>query len=111
MSVRTHPRNVSKSLDPYTLGEGLDENDRVPEIEESLHRLKNHQLTSVEPTREINMDTEEEPRTLKIEMDLDPTQRARMIDFLTAYSYTDMIDPPIVKHFLPLDIEKFPPKR
>ncbi|PKI65570.1 hypothetical protein CRG98_014070 [Punica granatum] len=52
-------------------------------------------------------------------MGLDPTQRARMIDFLTRYqevfawSYADMpgLDPSIVKHFLPLDTEKFPPKR
>ncbi|PKI54162.1 hypothetical protein CRG98_025457 [Punica granatum] len=42
-----------------------------------------------------------------------------MIDFLTRYqevfawSYADMpgLDPSIVKHFLPLDTEKFPPKR
>ncbi|PKI67265.1 hypothetical protein CRG98_012337, partial [Punica granatum] len=41
-----------------------------------------------------------------------------MIDFLTEYqevfawSYTDMpgLDPSIVKHFLPLDTERFPPK-
>ncbi|PKI53602.1 hypothetical protein CRG98_026005 [Punica granatum] len=50
---------------------------------------------------------------------LDPAQRARMIDFLTEYQevfawpYADMpgLDPSIVKHFLPLDTEKFPPKR
>ncbi|PKI51758.1 hypothetical protein CRG98_027806, partial [Punica granatum] len=42
-----------------------------------------------------------------------------MIDFLTEYqevfawSYTDMLglDPSIVKHYFPLDIERFPPKR
>ncbi|PKI64325.1 hypothetical protein CRG98_015290, partial [Punica granatum] len=42
-----------------------------------------------------------------------------MIDFLTRYqevfawSYADMpgLDPSIVKHFFPLDMEKFPPKR
>ncbi|PKI49567.1 hypothetical protein CRG98_030041 [Punica granatum] len=50
---------------------------------------------------------------------LDPVQRARMIDFLTEYqevfawSYADMpgLDPSIVKHFLPLDTKRFPPKR
>ncbi|PKI42565.1 hypothetical protein CRG98_037045 [Punica granatum] len=49
---------------------------------------------------------------------LDPAQRTRMIDFLREYqedfawSYADMpsLDPSIVKHFLPLDTEKFPPK-
>ncbi|PKI51374.1 hypothetical protein CRG98_028235 [Punica granatum] len=35
-------------------GEGLDKNGRVPEIEESLRRLEDRQLTSVEPTDEIN---------------------------------------------------------
>ncbi|PKI68467.1 hypothetical protein CRG98_011156, partial [Punica granatum] len=61
----------------------------------------------------------EEPRTLKIGTALDPAQRARMIDFLKEYqevlawSYADMpgLDPSIVEHFLPLDTEKFPPKR
>ncbi|PKI50473.1 hypothetical protein CRG98_029132 [Punica granatum] len=51
-------------------------------------------------------------------MGLNPAQRARMIDFLTEYqevfawSYTDMpgLDPSIVKHFLPLNTERFPPK-
>ncbi|XP_031378344.1 uncharacterized protein LOC116193739 [Punica granatum] len=69
--------------------------------------------------KEINVGTQEEPRILKIGTSLDPTQRVRMIDFLTRYqevfawSYADMpgLDPSIVKHFLPLDTEKFPPKR
>ncbi|PKI50350.1 hypothetical protein CRG98_029259 [Punica granatum] len=103
---------------PIYFGEGLDEDSLVPEIEESLHRLKDHQLTSLEPTEEINVGTEEEPRILKIGTSLDPTQRVRMIDFLTRYqevfawSYADMpgLDPSIVKHFLQLDTEKFPPK-
>ncbi|PKI61602.1 hypothetical protein CRG98_017977, partial [Punica granatum] len=100
-------------------GEGLDKDSQVPEIEESLHRLEDRQLTSLEPTEEINVGTEDEPRTLKIGTGLDPTQRARMVDFLTRYqevfawSYADIpgLDPSIVKHFLPLDTEKFPPKR
>ncbi|PKI61416.1 hypothetical protein CRG98_018190 [Punica granatum] len=104
---------------PIYFGDGLDEDGRVLEIEESLYRLENRQLTSVEPTEEINVGTEEEPHTLKIRMGLDPTQRARMIDFLKEYqevfvwSYADMpsLDPSIVKHFLPLDTESFPPKR
>ncbi|PKI75835.1 hypothetical protein CRG98_003750 [Punica granatum] len=104
---------------PIYFGEGLDEDIQVPEIEESLRRLEDRWLTSVEPTEEINVGTEDEPRTLKIRTGLDPTQRARMIDFLTRYqevfawSYTDMpsVDPSIVKHFLLLDTEKFPPKR
>ncbi|PKI32890.1 hypothetical protein CRG98_046718 [Punica granatum] len=79
----------------------IDEDGRVPEIEESLHRLENYELTSIELTKEINVGTEEEPRTLKIETGLDPTQRARMIDFLKEYQ----------EHFLPLDTENFPPKR
>ncbi|PKI52582.1 hypothetical protein CRG98_027010 [Punica granatum] len=62
---------------------------------------------------------EEEPCTLKIKTGLDSTKRARMIDFLKEYqevftwSYADMpgLDPSIVRHFLPLDTEKFPPKR
>ncbi|PKI66597.1 hypothetical protein CRG98_013006 [Punica granatum] len=85
----------------------------------SLRRLEDHQITSVEPTKEINVGTKEEPRTLKIGTALDPAQRAWMIDFLKEYqevfawSYADMpgLDPSIVEHFLPLDIEKFPPKR
>ncbi|PKI63050.1 hypothetical protein CRG98_016574 [Punica granatum] len=84
-------------------GEGLDEDSQVPEIEESLHRLEDRQLTSVEPTEEINVGTEDVPRNLKIGTGLDPTQRARMIDFLTRYqevfawSYADMpgLDPSI----------------
>ncbi|PKI79382.1 hypothetical protein CRG98_000228 [Punica granatum] len=82
---------------------------RVPKIEESLRRLENRQLTAVELTEEINVGTEKEPRILKI----------GMIEFLTdyqevfAWSYVDMpsLDPSIVKHFLPLDTERFPPKR
>ncbi|PKI40429.1 hypothetical protein CRG98_039180, partial [Punica granatum] len=97
----------------------LDEDSLVPEIEESLRRLEDRQLTSLEPKEEINVGTKEEPRVLKIGTSLDPTQRVRMIDFLTRYqevfawSYADMpgLDPSIVKHFLPLDTEKFPPKR
>ncbi|PKI70809.1 hypothetical protein CRG98_008804 [Punica granatum] len=104
---------------PIYFGEGLDEDSQVPEIEESLRRLEDRQLTSLEPTEEINVGTEHEPRTLKIGTGLDLTQQARMIDFLTRYqevfawSYADMpgLDPSIVKHFLPLDTKKFPPKR
>ncbi|PKI60739.1 hypothetical protein CRG98_018859 [Punica granatum] len=70
---------------PIYFGEGLDEDGRVPEIEQSLHRLENHQLTSVEPTEEINIGTAEEPCTLRIGTGLDPTQKARMIDFLLEY--------------------------
>ncbi|PKI66506.1 hypothetical protein CRG98_013099 [Punica granatum] len=47
MLIRTHPKNVSESLDPYTFGEGLDEDSLVPEIEESLRRLEDRQLTSL----------------------------------------------------------------
>ncbi|PKI45188.1 hypothetical protein CRG98_034425 [Punica granatum] len=71
---------------PVYFGEGLTEDGQVPEIEESLHRLKDRQLASVELTEEINV---------------------------FAWSYVDMsgLDPSIVKHFFPLDTEKFPPKR
>ncbi|PKI69254.1 hypothetical protein CRG98_010354 [Punica granatum] len=104
---------------PVYFGEGLPEDSQVPEIEESLRCLEDHQITSVEPTEEINVGTEEEPRVVKIGTTLDPTQRTRMIDFLKEYqevftwSYADMpgLDPSIVEHFLPLDTEKFPPKR
>ncbi|PKI74226.1 hypothetical protein CRG98_005347 [Punica granatum] len=81
---------------PVYFGEGLDEDSLVPEIEESLRRLEDRQLTSLEPTEEINVGTQEEPRILKIGTSLDPTQRVRMIDFLTRYqevfawSYADM---------------------
>ncbi|PKI43603.1 hypothetical protein CRG98_036006 [Punica granatum] len=113
--LETH---IEKPLPTY-FGERLDEDGHVPEIEESLHRLENYQLTSVEPTEEINIGTAEEPHTLRIGTGLDPAQRARMIDFLTEYqevfawSYADMLglDPSIVKHFLPVDTERFPPKR
>ncbi|PKI58320.1 hypothetical protein CRG98_021297, partial [Punica granatum] len=106
-------------LGPIYFGEGLDEDSLEPEIEESLRRLEDRQLTSLEPTEEINVGTQEEPRILKIGTSLDPTKRVRMIDFLTRYqevfawSYADMpgLDPSIVKHFLPLDTEKFPPKQ
>ncbi|PKI59188.1 hypothetical protein CRG98_020417 [Punica granatum] len=47
-------------------GEGLDEDSLVPEIQESLRRLEDRQLTSLEPKEEINVGTEEEPRILKI---------------------------------------------
>ncbi|PKI78399.1 hypothetical protein CRG98_001220 [Punica granatum] len=103
---------------PVYFGEGLPEDSQVSEIEESLCHLEDHQITSVEQTEEINVGTEEEPRTLKIGTALDPAQRAWMIDFLREYqevfawSYADMpgLDPSIVEHFLPLDTEKFPPK-
>ncbi|PKI49406.1 hypothetical protein CRG98_030199 [Punica granatum] len=118
--VKSNPsEELLEEPQPIYFGEGLDEDGRVPEIEESLHRLENRQLTSVEPTEEINIGTEEEPRTLKIGTGLDQTQRARMIDFLKEYqevfawSYADMtgLDPSIVKHSLPLDTENFLPKR
>ncbi|PKI65192.1 hypothetical protein CRG98_014422 [Punica granatum] len=70
---------------PIYFGERLDEDGQVPEIEESLRRLNDRQLTSVEPTEEINVGTEEEPRTLKIRTGLDPAQQTRMIDFLREY--------------------------
>ncbi|PKI63570.1 hypothetical protein CRG98_016039, partial [Punica granatum] len=54
---------------PIYFGEGLDEDSQAPEIEESLHRLEDRQLTSVEPTKEINVGTEDEPRNLKIGTD------------------------------------------
>ncbi|PKI64783.1 hypothetical protein CRG98_014852, partial [Punica granatum] len=91
-SSETH---LGKSL-PIYFGEGLDEDGRVPEIEESLYRLENHQLASIEPTEEINISITEEQRTLKIGTGLDPAQRARIIDFLIEYqevfawSYTNM---------------------
>ncbi|PKI61767.1 hypothetical protein CRG98_017817 [Punica granatum] len=66
-------------------GEGLPEDGQVSEIEESLRRLEGHQITSVEPTEEINVGTEGEPRTLKIGTALNPAQRARMIGFLKKY--------------------------
>ncbi|PKI53190.1 hypothetical protein CRG98_026418, partial [Punica granatum] len=96
---------------PVYFGEGLPEGSQVPEIKESLHHLEDHQITSVEPTEEINVGIEEEPRTLKIGTALHLTQRTRMIDFLKEYqevfawSYADMpgLDPSIVEHFLPLD--------
>ncbi|PKI71984.1 hypothetical protein CRG98_007600 [Punica granatum] len=112
-------RNTPGKSLPIYFGEGRDEDGRVPKIEESLHHLENHQLTSVKPTEEINIGTAEEQRTLRIGTDLDLAQKARMIDFLTEYqlvfawSYADMpgLDPSIVKHFLSLDTEKFLPKR
>ncbi|PKI67593.1 hypothetical protein CRG98_012016 [Punica granatum] len=70
---------------PVYFGDGLPEDSQVSEIEESLRRLEDHQITSVEPTEEINVGTEEEPRTLNIGTALDPAQRARMIDFLREY--------------------------
>ncbi|PKI36352.1 hypothetical protein CRG98_043257, partial [Punica granatum] len=70
---------------PVYFGEGLPEDGQVPEIEESLRRLEDHQITLVEPTEEINVGTEEEPRTVKIGTALDPTRRTRMIDFLKEY--------------------------
>ncbi|PKI61223.1 hypothetical protein CRG98_018371 [Punica granatum] len=55
-----------KESRPIYFGEGLDEDGRVPEIEESLRHLENRRFTSVEPTEEFNVGTEEEPHTLKI---------------------------------------------
>ncbi|PKI78481.1 hypothetical protein CRG98_001121 [Punica granatum] len=104
---------LEKSL-PVYFGEGLDKDGHVSEIEESLHRLENRQLTSVEPTEEIDIGTAEEPRTFRTGTGLQPTQRSRMIDFLIEYQevfawyYADMpgLDPSIVKHFLPLRIKE-----
>ncbi|PKI50347.1 hypothetical protein CRG98_029256, partial [Punica granatum] len=81
-------RMIGKQLgepQPVYFGEGLPEDGQVPEIEGSLRRLEDHQITSVEPTEEINVGTEGEPRTLKIGTALDPTHRTRMIDFLKEY--------------------------
>ncbi|PKI41983.1 hypothetical protein CRG98_037601 [Punica granatum] len=75
---------LGKSL-PINFGEGLDEDGRMPEIEESLHRLENHQLSLVKPAEEVNIGTAEEQCILRIETSLDLTQKARMIDFLTEY--------------------------
>ncbi|PKI56153.1 hypothetical protein CRG98_023450 [Punica granatum] len=89
-------------------------------VEEKLVTVKGEEDYAIyKETAEINVGTEEEPRTLKIGTALNPTQRARMIDFLKEYqevfalSYADMpgLDPSIVEHFLLLDTEKFPPKR
>ncbi|PKI40193.1 hypothetical protein CRG98_039415, partial [Punica granatum] len=70
LNLRRVDSNPSEELleesRPIYFGEGLDEDGRVPEIEESLRRLENRQLTSVEPTEEINVGTEEEPCILKI---------------------------------------------
>ncbi|PKI64499.1 hypothetical protein CRG98_015062 [Punica granatum] len=76
---------------PIYFGEELDKDSLVPEIEESLRRLEGRQLTSLEPTEEINVGTEEEPRILKIGKSLDQTQRARMIDFLSSFSKYNQI--------------------
>ncbi|PKI38860.1 hypothetical protein CRG98_040760 [Punica granatum] len=90
LSLRRVDSNPSEELLEESrsiyFGKGLDEDGRVPEIEESLRSLENCQLTSVEPTEEINV---------------------------FAWSYADMssLDPSIVKHFLPLDTKRFPPKR
>ncbi|OWM78303.1 hypothetical protein CDL15_Pgr001024 [Punica granatum] len=46
---------------PVYFGEGLPEDGQVPEIEESLRRLEGHQITSVEPTEEINVGTVSTP--------------------------------------------------
>ncbi|PKI63435.1 hypothetical protein CRG98_016102 [Punica granatum] len=70
---------------PIYFGEGLGDDGQVPEIEESLRRLEDRQLTPVEPTEEINVGIEEESRTLKIGTGLDPAQQTRMIDFLKEY--------------------------
>ncbi|PKI63924.1 hypothetical protein CRG98_015705 [Punica granatum] len=78
--IRIHPKHTSEKSLPLYFGEGLDEDGHVPEIEESLHRLENHQLTSVELTEEIDKGTTKEPRALKIGTGLEPAQRARMID-------------------------------
>ncbi|PKI72903.1 hypothetical protein CRG98_006705 [Punica granatum] len=112
-------RRTSRRARSIYFGEGLDEDGLVSEIEESLRRLEDRQLTSVESTEEINVGSEEEPPTSKIGTGLDPEQRARMIDFLKEYqevfawSSANMLglDPSIVKHFLLLDTERFPPKR
>ncbi|PKI65874.1 hypothetical protein CRG98_013732, partial [Punica granatum] len=89
LSLRRVDSNPSEELlegsRPIYFGEGLNEDGRVPEIEESLRHLENRQLISVEPTEEINVGTEEEPRIQKIGTGLDPTQRARMIEFLKDY--------------------------
>ncbi|PKI53610.1 hypothetical protein CRG98_026001, partial [Punica granatum] len=59
LSLRRIDSNPSEELleesRPIYFGEGLDEDGRVPEIEESLRHLENRQLTSVEPTEEINI--------------------------------------------------------
>ncbi|PKI41952.1 hypothetical protein CRG98_037659 [Punica granatum] len=59
---------------PIYFGEGLDEDSQIPKILESLRRLEDRQLTSLEQTEEINVGTEDGPRTLKIGTGLDPTQ-------------------------------------
>ncbi|PKI71177.1 hypothetical protein CRG98_008426 [Punica granatum] len=44
------PEECLGELGPIYFGEGLDEDSLVPEMEESLRRLEDHQLTSLKPT-------------------------------------------------------------
>ncbi|PKI47568.1 hypothetical protein CRG98_032043 [Punica granatum] len=75
--------HLGKSL-PICFEEGLDEDGHVPEIDESLHRLEDHQLTSIEPTEEINIGTVEEPHTLMI--GTDNTARHTQFSFMDGFS-------------------------
>ncbi len=63
----------------------MDEDSGPKEIKESWERFEQSKPLTGEATETINMGSEEEPRTLKIETSLDSTQRARMIDFLKEY--------------------------
>ncbi|PKI75685.1 hypothetical protein CRG98_003945 [Punica granatum] len=96
-SVLRYSAELLEESRPIYFGEGLDEDGRVPEIEESLCCLENRQLTVVEPTEEINVGAKKEPRILKIGTGLDPTQRARMIEFLTDYQEIRMAEEDKVK--------------
>ena len=63
-----------------------------------------------EPTKEINLGTEDDPRTIIISLNLDPEEECALIKVLKEYNdtfawtYEDMpgLDPALVEHRLPI---------
>ncbi|PKI73246.1 hypothetical protein CRG98_006381 [Punica granatum] len=69
-------------------GEGLTEDGQVPEIEQSLRRLGDRQLTSVEPTEEINLRRQRDSLLLRIKEEVVKQINAR---FLEVCNYSEWV--------------------
>ncbi|PKI40316.1 hypothetical protein CRG98_039294 [Punica granatum] len=95
MLIRTHSKSVSASPNPYTSGKG---STRMIRGGQRGHQGRTPQFENRDSPRPYTMSSDDRlpkgiPRGL--------------------WSYADMpgLDPSIVKHFLPLDTQKFCPKR
>ena len=107
---------LTDSLDVYEItseGENDDESeDEDPAKMYSIGEKRFDEPTSAveEPTKEINLGTENDPRTMIISLNLNPEEESTLIQVLKEYkdtfawTYEDMpgLDPTLVEHQLPI---------